>query len=250
VSEAASEADHHDEFYASERGQRIFASPLTAAKHERQLRLLRAVTPAHARVLSVGCGDGGKEIAAACYVREVVGVDVSTEAVRIAAKAAADVGVGNVSFYAGDARDVVRAGPFDAVWALALLHHIPTGDMPQAVADLVAVLRPGGVFVSIDPNARRLVRHLKRLVGSFYEETHSPDERELLTEEVLCPLEAAGCQARVIWQDFAMGTAAWLVTASVPMPLARAALRVDSWACRIPGLGPRCSEFAVVGVKR
>ena len=75
--------------------------------------------------LDAGCGGGDVTVELARRVAprgRAVGVDVDEEKLRIARAEAAQQGIANATFHAGDVREA--AGPFDAVYARFLLTHL------------------------------------------------------------------------------------------------------------------------------
>ncbi len=104
------------------------------------------------RVAEIGCGIG----VVSCWMArnvapdgEVVGVDISAKQVRVAARRASDQGITNVRFVAApaDATGLERAS-FDLVYARFLLMHL--SDPEAALAEMAALLRPGGTLVVED----------------------------------------------------------------------------------------------------
>ena len=87
-----------------------------------------------ARVLEVGCGDGDLAAWLATRGAEVVGVDISADAVRSARARGVDARHGDFLGF-GDA-------PFDVVLCTRSLHHIH--DLEEAVGRAHELLRPGG----------------------------------------------------------------------------------------------------------
>ena len=79
---------------------------------ERELAL-----PPRARILDVPCGSGRHALTLAARGHRVTGVDISTEALGYARRAAAAAGV-DVEFVESDMRQVRRGGAFDAAVCL------------------------------------------------------------------------------------------------------------------------------------
>lgn len=102
------------------------------------------------RFLDVGCGSGIVSIAAAqCSAAEVVGIDISGEAVEVSRKNATRFGpVGNAPVFQKcsilDTRALAPLGRFDTVYAWGSLHH--TGRMWEAIGNAADLVAPGGVF--------------------------------------------------------------------------------------------------------
>jgi ubiquinone/menaquinone biosynthesis C-methylase UbiE len=92
------------------------------------------------RVLDVGTGGGELFLELAPGFGEGVGIDFDAEMIRVARENAHDGSPSHVSFEPMDARSLrLPDGSFDAV----LNRHAPT-----EAAEIVRVLRPGGVFVT------------------------------------------------------------------------------------------------------
>jgi 2-polyprenyl-6-hydroxyphenyl methylase/3-demethylubiquinone-9 3-methyltransferase len=103
------------------------------------------------RFLDVGCGSGIVSIAAAqCSAAEIIGIDVSAEAVEVSRKNAARFGpVGKVVTFRQcsilDPQSLAPFGQFDTVYAWGSLHH--TGRMWDAITQAAKLVSPGGILV-------------------------------------------------------------------------------------------------------
>jgi SAM-dependent methyltransferase len=105
-----------------------------------------------ARILELGCGRGqaSRLMAAAFPDAEVVGLDLSEEAVADARAAAARDDLHNVRFVTGSAAHP-PAGPWDVVCAFDVIHDLAhPHDTLRAVRE---VLAPDGMFLMIDSGA-------------------------------------------------------------------------------------------------
>lgn len=111
-----------------------------------------APDPATARVLEIGCGDGGNLVpmAAATPRGRFVGIDIATRPIADAKAWAADLGLSHVSFLAGDLRDLPSdLGPFDYVVAHGFHSWVPAEVRVVLFETLRARLAPEGIaFVS------------------------------------------------------------------------------------------------------
>jgi len=96
------------------------------------------------RVLDIGCGDGKVTAALARQVPEgrVVGLDSSERMIEFAQRAFPPEDCPNLSFQAGDARDLPFRGEFDVVFSNAALHWVV--DHEPVVRGIAAALAPGG----------------------------------------------------------------------------------------------------------
>jgi len=104
------------------------------------------------RLLDVGCGPGTLTVDLAGRVGpagEVVGVDISEQVVAEATAHADGAGVANVTFRAGDFRDLgLPDGSFDVVHAHQVLQHLR--DPVGALAAMGRLARPGGIVAARD----------------------------------------------------------------------------------------------------
>jgi len=132
-------------------------------------RALDAEIAGDARIVEVGCGTGQMSLFLASADRVVVGADFQRASLALAADAAARLGVEGVQFVETDLHAPgLRAGAFDVVLALGVLHH--TADPRAAFRSVARLARPGGVIVvtlyhSLARLPHRLRRGLARLFG-------------------------------------------------------------------------------------
>jgi SAM-dependent methyltransferase len=99
------------------------------------------------RVLDVPCGSGRHTIALAARGHTVVGVDISTEAVGHARRAAADAGL-DVDLVVAEMRDIPTDGSFDAAICMGnSFGYLDLDGLNEFVTALAAAIRPGGGLV-------------------------------------------------------------------------------------------------------
>lgn len=119
------------------------------AAFDRKIAITRAEMSPDAVVLDVGCGTGSLALRLADAGREVHGLDVSKEMIRIAEGKAAAQGVENVRFHVGpfdESFDAFADGSLDGLCAYSILHLVP--DRHAALARAFRLLKPGGFFIS------------------------------------------------------------------------------------------------------
>ncbi len=102
-----------------------------------------------AKVLSIGCGDGTKEIEWAKHldIARLDGVDLSPERVDRARKNAEKANLGTKFFFtAEDFWSAKFNSDYDIVLAEQILHHLSPID--KAVAKISSALKPGGILIA------------------------------------------------------------------------------------------------------
>jgi len=107
-----------------------------------------ACGPPVSRVLEIGCGqgDGVREIIRRFRPRAVDAFDLDEAQVERARARLAEPAGTAVRLWVGDAeRIAAEDGRYDAVFELAIFHHVP--GWRHALAEVRRVLRPGGVFL-------------------------------------------------------------------------------------------------------
>jgi SAM-dependent methyltransferase len=112
------------------------------------------------RVLDVGCGPGSITVGLADAVApgEVLGIDLQADQIAVARERANEAGVGNVRFEVADLSTGLELphAYFDAAFAHAVLMHLH--DPISALAEILRVLRPGGLIVVRDPDFGATIR--------------------------------------------------------------------------------------------
>jgi SAM-dependent methyltransferase len=100
------------------------------------------------RTLDLGSGPGFGTRLLGDRAKYVVAIDISCRPLAAIRRAP------NVGVVCADASSLPFAsGAFTAVVACAMLHHVPTAALQQAVfREIVRALRPGGVFVAVEPH--------------------------------------------------------------------------------------------------
>ena len=104
------------------------------------------------RVLEIGSGAGDVTLTLAEHVGptgQVVGVDVNATILNTARQRAADAGMRNIEFIAGDARTLTFPEAFDAVVGRFVLMYMD--DPGEAFAKLIKLLKPGGIAAFQEP---------------------------------------------------------------------------------------------------
>jgi SAM-dependent methyltransferase len=191
--------------------QRHFAKPAVAAfRRYLAARILtvckeRCGATASWRVLSLGCGIGDTELLIAPHVGEIVGIDLSPNAIRQARQDAGRAGIRNARFLASDWREGVGGnGRFDLVLGVFFFHHLTDNELAAAPYELTAALTSGGAVYALEPSARRLAGLVgKLIIPHLMKRYQTADERQLLAEDTAARFRRSGYQTTMYWFDFA-----------------------------------------------
>jgi len=117
------------------------------ASYDQTMERTRAYLNTDDQTLELGGGTGTTALRLADAVGHITSTDISTEMIAIARGKADSEGVDNVTFRRAAINDAADAhGPYDAVLAFNLLHLIE--DLPGALTDIHAMVKPGGLFIS------------------------------------------------------------------------------------------------------
>jgi SAM-dependent methyltransferase len=110
--------------------------------------------PPNSRIMDFGCGRGLWSLALARLGHTVVSIDVSERSIEPLSSTGPATLPGRVLPVAGTPQVLgpLATASFDAVICIDVLHHVE--DIPETINWMVSLLRPGGVFASIEPNAR------------------------------------------------------------------------------------------------
>jgi 2-polyprenyl-3-methyl-5-hydroxy-6-metoxy-1,4-benzoquinol methylase len=108
--------------------------------------------PDTGEVLDIGCGFGLFSLyyAAVAPRRFLRGLDVNGRRIAMARRAAARLGLDNVAYEEGDARDFKGDGQYAAAYMLDIVHHIPPETVPPLLRHLRRALAPGGRLIVKD----------------------------------------------------------------------------------------------------
>lgn len=112
--------------------------------------------PDTGEVLDIGCGFGlfSLYFAAVAPRRFLRGLDVNGRRIAMARRAAARLGLENVAYEEGDARDFKGDGLYAAAYMLDIVHHVPPEAVPPLLGSLARCLPPGGRLLVKDVDTR------------------------------------------------------------------------------------------------
>src|SRR4051794_24375200 len=107
----------------------------------------RLQTRRFSNALSLGCGDGPleRDLVAKEMCSGMLGIDISSEALKHARAKASALGLNGIEYRQGDLNALDLSGQtFDAVFAHQSLHHVE--NLEGCLAATASVLRPGGLL--------------------------------------------------------------------------------------------------------
>jgi 2-polyprenyl-3-methyl-5-hydroxy-6-metoxy-1,4-benzoquinol methylase len=133
--------------------ERAYANVRFSIMRPTLLSVMDLLLPDTGRILDVGCGFGlfASYFGQTQPARRIVGVDPNARRVELARHVAKTVGLTDgYEFRVGDVRDAELVGPFDGIYVLDVMHHIPTADQEPVLERLRDLLVPGGVLVIKD----------------------------------------------------------------------------------------------------
>ena len=131
------------------------------------LRRLAGLTPAPARVLDIGCGNGYNAGQYQSWGYDVTGVDISTEGIRIAREQYPEVRFEDMPI-GEDLLERLGAEPFDLASSTEVVEHLY--DPHAWAAAAYTALKPGGHFIVSTPYHGYLKNLTIALTGGF--DTH------------------------------------------------------------------------------
>lgn len=140
-------------------------------------------------ILELGCGTGSTALRLAPRVAAYTATDDAAEMIALTTERGADTpGLHPLHARPGDGS--LPPGPFDAVLAFNLLHLLP--DLPAALAEAHALLKPGGLLITKTPCLGGRYRVLWPLVAALRLFGKAPPLRFLTPHTLEGAITAAG----------------------------------------------------------
>jgi SAM-dependent methyltransferase len=123
---------------------------------QRFLEEIGQYLPTAGPVLDIGCGFGLFSLyyAATAPGRLVRGLDVNARRIAMARRAAQRLGLDNVVYEHGDARNFKGDTEVAAAYMLDIAHHVPPATVPPLLGQLRRALAPGGLLLVKDVDTR------------------------------------------------------------------------------------------------
>jgi len=219
------------------------------------MRILLAEREAELSVLDYGCGTGDWGLMLAGEGARVAALDLSEAAIQVVLRRAAASGVADrVRGFARDASDLscFRDAEFDLIYASAAVHN--TLKYPNALAELMRVLRPGGKLVLAETYGNnRLLNAARRWRWKRSGQPDEAGEEIILDDRHIALLRARMRRVDVIPVNL-LAMAKRLFRGRFQSPVVRAATTalegIDTLLlAALPPLRRYCGEVVVVGEK-
>jgi ArsR family transcriptional regulator len=106
-------------------------------------RALAGLIPSNWTVADVGCGTGFLLLAVAPLVKKAIGIDISSEMLRVARRKARERGLKNIEFIQCPMDEIkLKDEALDGLTASMVLHH--SSDPEKAICEWARVLKPNG----------------------------------------------------------------------------------------------------------
>ncbi len=112
-------------------------------------RALAGLIPSNWVVADIGCGTGFLLLAMAPLVKKAIGVDISSEMLRVARRKARERGMKNIDFIQAGMDEIhLKDAILDGLTASMVLHHSP--DPLKTAKEWARIVKPGGKISIVD----------------------------------------------------------------------------------------------------
>ncbi len=128
--------------------ERYAKSPVSdEATYQQKLAETQSFFTPDMRILEFGCGTGTTAVHHAPHVLHIDAIDISENMLEIGRGKAREAGVENITFTRGTLTEFkAETASLDVVLGLNVVHLLP--DRQAVIAEVVRILKPGGIFVS------------------------------------------------------------------------------------------------------
>lgn len=145
-------------------------------------------------LVDIGCGDGRflREVANRCPDAQLLGVDASARAIRLAQALNP-----NIDYRVHDIVTHGAPGRFDVATLIEVIEHIPPADVPRFLSAVADMLPAGGRLILTVPHRN------KPLIEKHYQHFTAAQLRELLTPHFsapdVIPFDVQARRAPLLW---------------------------------------------------
>jgi ubiquinone/menaquinone biosynthesis C-methylase UbiE len=171
-----------------------------AKGYEHKLDVTRTYLTPDSEVMEFGCGTGTTAVSHAPHARNILGLDVSKNMLKIARSRAAAAGVTNVTFQRADIVDLdMPDSRFDMVMGHSILHLLRPRARATTLAKVHRLLRPRGVFVSSTVCLGDMTAGLKALAVVLRSLPLMPPVQALTRDQLRGEVTSAGFTIEYDW---------------------------------------------------
>jgi SAM-dependent methyltransferase len=129
-------------------------------------------------LVDIGCGDGRflREVAQACPGKQLLGIDASERAIRLAQALNPEL-----DYRAGDITQGILPPALDAATLIEVIEHIPPPALPDFLATVAAALKPGGHLLITVPHRNKplIEKHYQHFSGEQLQALLAPHFEDL-----------------------------------------------------------------------
>ena len=132
--------------------ERAYALARFTILRSKLLTLMSLMLPEEGRILDVGCGFGlfSGYFSLVGSRRRITGVDPNARRVEMARNVARSLGLKDNQYLVGTVGTVPLTGPYDGIFMLDVLHHVPRESQLELLESLKNLLAPSGVLIIKD----------------------------------------------------------------------------------------------------
>lgn len=112
-------------------------------------KLIKRYLTKQSSMLELGCGTSTLSLMVATEIKELIGLDISEEALKISEANARSKNISNMKFIKGDCTNVPYENRFDFVWSQGLIEHF---DNPESIVrEHFKATKTGGITLIAVP---------------------------------------------------------------------------------------------------
>lgn len=165
--------------------------------YQKKIAITQSYLEPNMTVLEFGCGTGSTALIHAPKVKQYIGTDLAENMIEIANQKQRKSALSNLTFKTAQLNDFSpQTHAFDAVVGLNVLHLM--ADWKHAIAQVAALLKPGGVFITSTACLKEGINPY-RFIAPFTQWVGLPLVKVFTRKELESTLERAGFTLDYRW---------------------------------------------------